>query len=164
MMKTRWKNVALLLPFLFVAIVPAPLHGQARSDGGIMFLRMALHDGKVRLVGSDVRPGILKGRPASLQSNRVVVDVLSANGTLLWSGSVPDPSVRRYEYEDPARPGTLVPVAVTREATEFSVRIPSLPDMDRVEFSRFESRSGTAGPVVRRSLGVVYPAAGGGVR
>ena len=163
-MKTRWINVALLLPFLFVAIAPVPLQGQGNGDGGIVFLHMALQGGKVRLVGSDVRPGTLKERPSSLQSNRVIVDVLSANGTLLWSGSVPDPSVRRYEYEDPARPGMLVPVVVVREATEFSVRIPSLPDMDRVEFSRLESTSGTAGPVVRRSLGVVYPAAGGNVR
>src|SRR5512141_868274 len=122
-MKTCWKNVAVLLPFLCVAIATAPLHGQERTDGGIIFLRMVLQGGKVGLVSSEVRPGTLKGRPASLQSNRVMVDVLSANGTLLWSGSVPDPSVHRYEYEDPARPGTLVPVVVTREATEFSVRI-----------------------------------------
>jgi hypothetical protein len=163
-MKTRWKNAALLLPFLFVAIAPAPLQGQGNGEGGILFLHMAMQGGTVRLVGSDVRPGTLKERAASLQSSRVIVEVLSANGTLLWSGSVPDPSVRRYEYEDPARPGTLVPVVVTREATEFSVRIPSLPDMDRVEFFRLESTGGAAGPVARRSLGVVYPAAGGGAR
>ncbi len=156
MKKRRIAITLLLLGFLASS---CPL--QAQEEGGIVFLRLALRNGTVSLVGCDVRPGTLKGRSGGSQAGGLVVDVRAANGRLLWSGSIPDPLVRRYEYEDPAQPGSLKPVVVTRDSAEFSVRIPYFAETDRVEFSGPESGGATG---ERRSLGSVRPVIGGGVR
>ncbi len=155
---------AVLVLMLCTALSPSVSRGQAQQSGGIVFLHMLLKDGRVELIDSAVRPGDLKARPWSGAEQGIVVDVLSAQGAILWSQAIPDPTVRRLEYEDPAHAGMLVPIIVRKDAAEFSVRIPLLSGIDRVEFSRLESVDGAAGPAVRHTLGVVRLTPGGDVR
>ena len=122
----------------------------------IMFLRLRFNGTSVGLVNATIRPGTLKkGRSARVRDG-ISYQVASASGQVLWSGSVEDPSVRRFEYEDPDHPGQIRTKTVSVDTAEFTVRIPVLKEMENIRFDRRErtevSRREKYG---RQSLGVI---------
>jgi hypothetical protein len=103
----------------------------------IVFLRLELDPQGVRLKGASVRPGVLK-EPRSIPQP-LVYRLLSETGTILHSGTLSDPRVRRIESFP--RQGTPARHPILRtEAAEFSLRIPFHPEARRIEF--FERAGG----------------------
>ncbi len=78
----------------------------------------------------------------------------------MWSVVIDDPSVRRYEYEDPLQPGVLRAMEVKLNDIEFIVRAPLVADVRHLGVYREEPRtSGAKAPatpakklVVRHAL------------
>ncbi len=66
-----------------------------------------------------------------------------------------DPSVHRYEYEDPDRPGQLAIREVRTEKSEFVLRVPLMDGVDHIEFYRIDDMPGEVTKVAgaRRSIG-----------
>jgi hypothetical protein len=85
---------------------------------------------------------------------------------LLLEGSIDDPSLQVYEYEDPDRPGQFAAKEVKVEDVQFTLRMPLIEGMHTVEFFRVEHTTGdgSRGARVRRSIGSVQLWQGGGVR
>ena len=144
---------------VFMAILAA-CGSYAEGPEQILFLHLKLKDGVVTSLGTVVRPGRLKTPPASQRRGEVSLELVSTNGTLLWSNLVGDPGVQRYEYEDPAHPGTLKRLEVRRTEAEFSVRTPFHPEAAELRLYRLEKTAGGAGSAVRaqgkKPLGIIH--------
>lgn len=96
-----------------------------KADSGekILFLHMNISSNAVTLVQSSVRPGKVK-TAAHGKKGRLYLELTSTNGLTLWSDVIPDPTTRRFEYEDPDHPGNLKVKVTTTKQAELTVRIP----------------------------------------
>lgn len=133
---------------------------QGKSISRVVFLHLRMKQGKVVLVDQTVRVGTLKPSRKTQEYATLGYDLLSQRGLVLWSGTMHDPSLRRYEYEDPARSGTLKNKQVVLDDVEFTVRIPDILGGDHVEFYRSLAPSVGSEHPVRRSIGTITLGAG----
>ena len=107
----------------------------------IAFLHLKLDSNQVTLVSASVSPGVLKRLPEYRAA--IDLELATSAGLVLWSNSVPDPSLRHLEYEDPEHPGEIINKVVQLTNTEFTVRVPVLPDAHHVNFFLSQPAFGT---------------------
>lgn len=127
---SRWHKwsacVALLLLLVGAAPAPAAETNQVEGAAAEKFLLLTLRykGGELTLVSSKVVAGALKPQRNSTRPNCFLVQLESDVGGRIWSLTVDDPSVQRYEYEDPDQPGRLRGTEVRTDDVEFLVRVP----------------------------------------
>lgn len=99
-----------------------------RSNGEeidqILFLHLKLKDDVVTLVNSSVQPGRLKRPPAPQKEGELQLELTAGRGKPLWVDSMGDPTVRRFEYQDPDRPGSMKVKTIRTSEAEFTIRVP----------------------------------------
>jgi hypothetical protein len=132
------------------------------SDGpGILFLHLLVKENGISLLKVDVRPGFLKPQAREVVPEGIHFDLVATNGKSLWQGMTDDPRLQHVEFEDPPRSGKLKRKTITRKEAEVTVRVPQMPEAERVDFYTLEASAGTnqVTQLVRKSLGsVVLPA------
>jgi hypothetical protein len=119
-------------------LLPAMDTIQAQRPAGneIMFLRLRVRDDTISLVRLTTSPGKLKHRDVARSAGGILYNVISSSGESLWSGSIDDPAVRRYEYEDPEFSGQIKTKVVAVNDVEFTLRIPVIKGIRRITFDR----------------------------
>jgi len=135
--------------------------GIAQDGARVVFLHLKLSHGTLTLLSQAVRSGSVKPSRGAQQYAAWTYDLLSSSGEVLWSGAMHDPSLKRYEYEDPARPGTLKSKQVLLDEVEFSVKVPDITGGSRLQFYRSIAPSAGAEGPVRRLIGSIPLGAGG---
>jgi hypothetical protein len=121
-----------------MSLLPFCLSGQDNTNQ-FLFLRMRLKGQEISLVESSVVKGVLKPQRDSEQTERLVVALESDSEETQWSLTIADPGVRRLEYEDPEKPGTIRSKLVRIEDVEIVVRAPQLPGVRKVAVYRKEN-------------------------
>lgn len=122
----------------------------------IAFLHLKLGSNQVTLVSASVSPGVLKRFPEYRAA--IDLELATASGQVLWTNSVANPSIRHLEYEDPDHPGEIINKEVQLTNTEFTVRVPVLPDAHHVNFFLSPPAAGTTATDAK-SLATNAPAA-----
>jgi hypothetical protein len=138
---------------------------QQPAQTGILFLRMRLDHGTLTLLSSVERPGKLKLPRGWTASARlpIVYELVSAGGGTIWTGSTEDPTVRRYEFEDPNQPGLLRTIQTVVDSVEFTLRIPAFAGLRRVDLYRHQAQpEGALQKPARVLIGSVTVSPGGG--
>ena len=128
-----------LLSALLGLMTSALALGQAAKDNKILFLHLRMKDGAITLVKSASVSGTLKPQRRAENPGTIQFDVETAAGVSLWSGAMDDPSVRRYEYEDPEKPGAIKTKVVQLAEVEFVVRVPVLKGAHHFSLYRLEA-------------------------
>ena len=129
-----------------------------KEEERILFLHLKIKDNVVSLVKASSRPGVLKKHPPK---EGLTLELVSPEGTPVWTAGVEDPGVQRFEYEDPDRPGQLLTKIVELPETEFTVRVPWKKGAQRLSVYRHErapaaaKAPGAPAQAVRRHLGQV---------
>jgi hypothetical protein len=137
------------------------LLAQEKGASRVIFLHLRMKQGKVLLIDRTVRAGSLKPSRSTQEYASLSYELLSVTGEVLWHGTMHDPSLRRYEYEDPDQRGTLRSKQAVLDDVEFTLRVPEFEGASRVEFYRSLAPSSSSGRPVRRSIGSITLGAGG---
>jgi hypothetical protein len=141
-LRAEWSSiVALVLTLASAAGQPSPRAGDA-----FYLLTFRMKTGEVAMVRSQLVPGTLKSQPAPQFKAPLLVALEDTNGLELATARLDDPSVRRYEYEDPDHPGAIQFKVVPVEDTEFMIRIPQPAGATRVAVYRETTVAGTPSP------------------
>jgi hypothetical protein len=133
-MKVQRIGVFVFSGLLAVCLLAQEALAQRPQHANIVFLRLRMTQGTITLVGLNVRPGKIKLPRAPSRTMPLSYDLVSSAGGVLWTYSMNDPSIRRYEYEDPDEPGRIRMKREMLDTVEFTVRIPYFEGLDRVEF------------------------------
>lgn len=96
----------------------------ADEDEKFLFLTLRCKDGVITVVKSTVISGALKSQRDSAKPDALHITLERTAGESAWSVAIDDPSVRRYEYEDPQQPGVIRSKEVKVNDIEFIVRAP----------------------------------------
>lgn len=131
------------------------LHAQEARGEQILFLHLKLTNGVVHLVASTTVAGHLKPGIANEKPGDLHLELVSTNNLPVWSSVVPDPLVRRYEYEDPDHPGQLKVKEVKLDQAEFTVRVPGRTEARQLNIYRLDqpaTQSGLASSRPTRTL------------
>ncbi len=149
----RVLSLVILILFLFTG---DSFSAGEKNQSKILFLQIKIKDNSLILIKKDIRPGVLKQIPHSPDSDFLFYQVFSSSGALLWKGGIKDPSVVRYEYEDPDQPGKLKVKEIRLDEAEFTLRIPYNPEFQRIEFYKsVPSNDNKKQSVDRKSLGTI---------
>ena len=138
-------NVRVLLPLIVLfacAATPSrsnslptdPSLPAAAEAQGIAFLHLRLHPAKVELLGITITPGRLKPAPEH-PGNRILLQVRSRAGDLLWEGTVEDPQVERIESAEDER-GRRANKVVEHASREVTTRVPFFEEGQEVRIWR----------------------------
>jgi hypothetical protein len=138
----RWAVMGALSVLLVANSLVA--EAQTTSGPGILFLHLKVTNQTVSLVEATLRPGVLK-RVREADSTALFCELLAEDGTTLWKGNMPDPTLRHFEYEDPSNPGQLRRKSVQVSEAEFTLRVPSVPAARRIDFFKVPPGSPGAG-------------------
>jgi hypothetical protein len=131
--------VGMLICYAFMAWTTT-VHAQESGSDKIMFLRLRLKNDMVSLISKTIRQGKLKSHRLEKTQNGIRYTITSSTGESLATGFIEDPSVRRYEYEDPAQAGHIKTKLVTSTDVEFTLRIPVRTGMQVITFDRLKPR------------------------
>jgi len=107
--------------------------GVTPSERALVFLVLRIEKGTVRLV-QQTQPEVPMPLPVTVSPVRGLYHrVVSADGTMLAQGTMPDPRV--VYHDEPREEGTtlLRGGSVRLDAADFNVRCPALPGMSRLE-------------------------------
>ena len=135
---TRRRSIFLLILRLIVAVSvlaghPAIAQQPSPDAAGIAFLHLKLHPNRAELLSSHVTPGRLK--PGTrIAGERILLQVHSAAGALLWEGTIEDP--RREVIERGHDHAQHAPKIVERNVAEVMARVPFFEDAQVVRVSR----------------------------
>lgn len=154
-MGTKWYITTVVGGLILLLGLSSNLNAQEAQDQQILFLHLQLTNGAVHLVASTNVPGHLKPAIAAGKPGDLFLELVSTNSLSVWSGVVPDPLVRRYEYEDPEHPGRLKVKEVKLEQAEFTVRVPGRKEARQLNIYRLEppaTQSGMATTLQTRTL------------
>lgn len=161
-------NPGTFVSFLGLLLLAAgALLAQQKSDEQILFLHLRMKDGVITLVKTTTRPGQLKLPRDGQQRGEFDYEVFSATGQPITKGKLADPSIRRYEFADPDRPGSMKAKEVKLNDVEFTLRLPHQNAAQIVKFFRppLPALSPAKQNVERRLLGSVeLPLREGGTR
>ena len=123
----------LLLAAVTLMLVDAPAQ---EATNRFLLLRLRLNGDSVTLINASVAAGTLKPQQDSDEPESLLIHLEDATGKLQWSTLIADPSIRRYEYEDPQEPGALRTKIVQLDDAEVIVRAPLLPDVRHLAVHR----------------------------
>lgn len=118
----------------------------AEEDGKFLFLTLRYKDGVITVMKSAVVSGTLKPQRDSTKPDALQITLEKTEGESAWSVAMDDPSVRRYEYEDPQQPGVIRSKEVKRNDLEFIVRAPLLAGVRHLAVYRQEPPAPGAKP------------------
>jgi len=110
-----------------VAAFAVALIGHAAEEPAsqILFVQVRVKDGAYSIVSATNVSGALKTRRGAPREKDFQLVLEDKDGRELWTDSLADPTVRRLEYEDPARPGVIQVKEVKLSEAEFTVRAPA---------------------------------------
>lgn len=111
---------------------------RAEEDGKFLFLTLRYKDGVITVVRSALVSGTLKPQRNSTRPDALHIALEKGEGETAWSVAIDDPSVRRYEYEDPQQPGVIRSKEVKLNDTEFIVRAPVVAGVRHLGVYRHE--------------------------
>ena len=132
---------------LFLALVGTAVVSAQESPPQIVFLRLKLESNQVSMVEASVVPGTLKR--ISEAHAALELEVVTADGQVLWTNAVADPALRHLEFEDPAHPGEIISKDIQLTNSEFTVRVPVLRNAHQVNFFRSHQLAGTNEPAAK---------------
>src|SRR6266487_4595018 len=112
------------------------VRGQAEREEKFLFLHLRLKDGVITLVKAATVSGALKPQRRADKTGSIQFEVETEAGVSRWTGMMDDPSIRRYEYPDPDKPGAIKSKLVQVNEAEFAIRIPLLKDAHHLSFYR----------------------------
>jgi hypothetical protein len=114
------------------------LNAEESQGEQILFLNLKITNDVVSLVGSTAVPGRLKVPIAAEKQGELYLELISTNSVPIWTDVMPDPLVRRYEYEDPDHPGQLKVKEVKMDQAEFTVRVPGRKEAKQLNIYRLD--------------------------
>ena len=118
---------------LACGVMAAGAEGRASE---ILFVHLRLENGRAVLVDQKRAPGVLKERRGAEPARSLHIELLSGTGATLWKTAIPDPSIRRLEYEDPDHPGKIKVHEAPVTNAEFTVRVPVHAQAQTLALSR----------------------------
>jgi len=127
--------------FLILMAVVTSSWCQASDKDQIVFLHLKLKGQEVTLVDSSVRPGRYKTVSTPDKKGVFYLELVSTNGTTIWSDVMADPAFRRHEYEDPDHPGSILVKEVALPEAEFTVRVPFHKTARKLKLFRLDKLS-----------------------
>lgn len=134
----RPRSMALLILSSIVAVSlavgqPATAEQTPPEASGIVFLHLKLHPNGAELLSSHVTPGRLK--PGTrIAGERILLQVHSAAGALLWEGTMEDP--RREFVEHGHNHAQHAPKVIERHVAEVMARVPFFEERQAVRVSQ----------------------------
>jgi hypothetical protein len=137
-----WLSLLGLLAGLLAAAMTVPAQAEDTSEAKIVFVRLHMTENGVSLVGTTTVPGVLKERRAQYSCGDVQYEVASKDGSILSSGSMDNPLVKRLEYEDPDHPGQLKRKTVQLTEADFVIRLRYNHQADHLSLYKAEKPSG----------------------
>lgn len=135
---TLCQSISLLVVSSVVAVSMAVGQATAAEQtsleaAGIVFLHLKLHPNRAELLSSHVTPGRLK--PGTrIAGERILLQVHSTSGALLWEGTMEDP--RREIIERGHDHAQHTPKIVERNVAEVMARVPFFAEAEAVRVSR----------------------------
>lgn len=114
-------------------------HGD-EADEKILFLHLNADSTGITLLDHIVAEGYLKRSKLPTRSYGLVFQVMDRSGENQFAAIVENPLLKKYEYEDPDRPGELKMKLIYLDEAEFWIRIPLRENMERVEFGLEDNR------------------------
>jgi hypothetical protein len=137
-MRTRWRITKVVCGLVLLHGLLSNLNAGNGPDQQILFLRFKLTNGVVNLVASTAVAGHLKPTVTAEKPGDLYLELISTNNLPVWTDVVPDPLVRRYEYEDPDHPGQLKVKEVKLDQAEFTVRVPGRKEARQLKIYRLD--------------------------
>jgi len=119
---------------------------RAEEDGKFLFLTLRSKDGVITVMKSAVVSDTLKPQRDSAKPDALRITLEKTEGESAWSVAIDDPSVRRYEYEDPEQPGVIRVKEIKLKETEFIVRAPLVAGVRHLAVYRREPPAPGAKP------------------
>ncbi|MEW6049745.1 MAG: hypothetical protein AB1644_01600 [Candidatus Zixiibacteriota bacterium] len=121
----------------------------------VAFLQIHVDSSGVRLESAKVVKGAFKQPRGESNRSGILYEVVLDDGSVLTSGIVADPLIKRFEYEDPDQPSRLRSKVVALDEAVFTVRIPYNDAVDQVVFSRVALSTDVSRKQVVRRLGAI---------
>jgi hypothetical protein len=147
-LRSRWWFAAILLSLC----LPFSLVAQTNSQPKMLFLHLRLKGGVITLLDSVSQKGVVK-RPRL--DGTLHYQMFSSKGQGLWAGAMPNPALRELEYEEPVGSRNFKRKTVVMDPAEFTLRVPALPDANRLEFFTLVSDPSDSTVSTKRLLGTV---------
>lgn len=148
-MKTHLARRAILsglhITMLLAALLPLRIRATEETNQ-FLFLTLRVKDGVVTLDQAKVVKGALKPQADSRDAERLQLSLEHADGRVAWNLEIDDPSVQRYEYEDPEHPGQLKSKLVRVDDVQFIVRTPLQVGVCRIAIHRIRKGAERAPP------------------
>ncbi len=110
--------------------------GMLPAQDGIVFLHLRLKNNAITLLESKTHPGTLKEDRIANSNSGISIEVVSNIGSIIFTNTVHDPSIRHYEFEDPNFPGRMISKEIVQNDVEFFVRIPYKKNAHNARFYR----------------------------
>lgn len=158
-MKTHGLRLIVLTLFLALTCLwPGERCQAAESGDGIAFLTLQVTTDTVTLISWQSVPGKLKRLRHQRETSGLLYEATAAGGEVLWQGSLPNPLIQRFEYEDPDNPGVLKSKLITRDSATVVIRLPADLAAQRISFWKLRaaaSTDGTKTSVRRIDLGTI---------
>ncbi len=104
----------------------------------ILFLHLKITNNVISLMESTAATGHLKPTIITEKQGDLYLELTSTNSLPIWTDAVPDPLLRRYEYEDPDHPGQLKVKEVKLDQAEFTIRVPGRKEARRLNIYRLD--------------------------
>lgn len=130
---------------LISAILTCSILAAEKSNGHealekILFLHLKADVTGITMVDHILAEGHLKKSKLPTRSYGLAFQVIDRSEENQFAAIVENPLLKKYEYEDPDRPGELKMKLVYLDEAEFWIRIPLSENMDRVEFRLEDNR------------------------
>jgi hypothetical protein len=134
---------------------------RAAQEEKFLFLTLRYKDGAITLVKSALVPGSLKPQRNSTRPEALHIALEKVAGEAAWSVVMEDPSLRRYEYEDPQQPGVIRLQEARLDEIEFIVRAPFIAGVRQLGIYRLETpvpgAKAAVAPVKKLLVRIVLP-------
>ena len=124
---------------LLLMFCSCPLQAGESGTAGIIFLQLHIDKDSISLIESITVPGTLKQPRAGSISRDIYYEVESKTGSVITSGTVDDPLIRRVEYEDPDNPDLLITKVIELSEADFVLRLDFKDDIESVSFYKLTS-------------------------
>jgi hypothetical protein len=126
-------QMALIITLLLISSVIAKAAG---TENKVVFLQFHIDSNSISLTKSTMADGELKKTRIRTESKEIYFEIVSKDSQLLSSGNIENPLVRKFEYENPDKPGEILQKIVNLESAEFTVRINYNNQIDKINFYR----------------------------
>jgi hypothetical protein len=137
-MSTERKFTKVLCGLVLLQGLLLNLYAGESQGEQILFLHLKITNNVISLMESTAVTGHLKTTISSEKPGDLYLELTSTNSVPIWTNAVPDPLLRRYEYEDPDHPGQLKVKEVKLDQAEFTVRVPGRKEATHLNIYRLD--------------------------